>query len=218
MIKCRSEKELVMYLKAKGIIKTPEVEEAMSTLDRAKFIRSMNIEEAYLDRPYPIGCDATISAPHMHAICLELLRDQLHTATSALDIGSGSGYFTGAMALMSKKKAKVIGVESQGALVHDSLKNLQETLPELLKNKLIEIHEGDGRAGYLPNAPYDVIHVGAAAAEIPPALIEQLNFGGRLVIPVGDRNTGQDLMVIDKNADGSLTKSIKGFVFYVPLL
>lgn len=73
----------------------------------------------------------------------------------------------------------------------------------------------DGRQGWPEFAPYDAIHVGAAAAEIPPALIEQLKPGGRLVIPVG--NIFQDLQVVDKNADGSLGVRSETSVRYVPL-
>ncbi|GFP81576.1 protein-l-isoaspartate o-methyltransferase 1 [Phtheirospermum japonicum] len=85
----------------------------------------------------------------------------------------------------------------------------------LLKEGFFSVHVGDGRQGWTEFAPYDAIHVGAAALEIPPMLIEQLKPGGKLVIPVG--NIFQDLQVVDKNMDGTLSVRSETLVGYAPL-
>ncbi|KAL0421723.1 UNVERIFIED_CONTAM: Protein-L-isoaspartate O-methyltransferase 1 [Sesamum latifolium] len=152
-------KQMVEHLQSYGVLRSKKVAEVMETVDRALFVPEG--APPYVDSPMQIGHNATISAPHMHAMCLELLEDHLKPGMHALDIGS------------------------------------------------------DGRLGWPEFAPYDAIHVGAAAPEVPPALIEQLKPGGRLVIPVG--NIFQDLQVVDKNADGSLSIRSETSVRYVPL-
>ena len=81
----------------------------------------------------------------------------------------------------------------------------------------VEVRAGDGRLGWPEHAPYDAIMVTAAPEEIPPALVEQLKPGGTLVIPVGERYVGQQLLCVRKNADGSTERSAVLPVVFVPL-
>ncbi|KAL0364501.1 UNVERIFIED_CONTAM: Protein-L-isoaspartate O-methyltransferase 1 [Sesamum angustifolium] len=167
-------------------------------------------------RSKKIGHNATISAPHMHAMCLELLEDHLKPGMHALDIGSGTGYLTACFAVMVGPQGRAVGVEHIPELVESSIKNIQKSAAApLFEQGSLSVNVGDGRLGWPEFAPYDAIHVGAAAPEIPLALIEQLKPGGRLVIPVG--NIFQDLQVVDKNADGSLSVRSETSVRYVPL-
>nr|GEY24323.1 protein-L-isoaspartate O-methyltransferase 1-like isoform X2 [Tanacetum cinerariifolium] len=113
-------------------------------------------------------------------------------------------------------QGRAIGVEHIPELVAMSLQNVENSAAApLLKDGCLALHVGDGREGWPEYAPYDAIHVGAAAPEIPQPLIEQLKPGGRLVIPVG--NIFQELKVIDKNEDGSVTMRTETSVRYVPL-
>ncbi|KAL6509681.1 Protein-L-isoaspartate O-methyltransferase 2 [Orobanche gracilis] len=207
-------KEMVEHLQSYGVIKSKKVAEVMETIDRALFVPEGT--PPYVDSPMPIGYNATISAPHMHAMCLDLLENHLKPGMHVLDVGSGTGYLTACFAIMVGPEGRTIGVEHIPELVESSIKNIKKsaTAP-LLKEGSLSVHVGDGRHGWPEFAHYNAIHVGAAAPEIPPALIEQLKPGGRLVIPVG--NIFQDLQVVDKNMDGTLSVRSETSVRYVPL-
>ncbi|XP_022882814.1 protein-L-isoaspartate O-methyltransferase 1-like isoform X2 [Olea europaea var. sylvestris] len=233
-------KKMVEYLQSHGVIRSNKVAEVMETIDRALFVP----EDAppYMDSPVQIGYNATISAPHMHATCLELLENHLKPGMHSLDVGAGTGYLTACFAIMVGPQGRAVGVEHIPELVESSLQNIQKSAAaSLLKEGSLVMHTGAckvrmflrstdmtvavysllhisspyGRLGWPEYAPYDAIHVGAAAPEIPQALIDQLKPGGRLVIPVG--NIFQDLQVVDKNPDGSLSIRSETSVRYVPL-
>jgi len=189
---------------------------------------SASKDDAYNDYPHSIGHGATISAPHMHAMCLELVRDCIHPGSHILDVGSGSGYLVSSLArlliqtsggsLEEAKKAggHVYGIEHIQQLVDQSQLNVNEDSKEL--NDILTIQQGDGRVGYESGAPFDVIHVGAAADIIPEPLIQQLKVGGKLVIPVGPQTfSGQELLLIRKKEDGKIEKTTITGVRYVPL-
>ncbi|XP_030458098.2 protein-L-isoaspartate O-methyltransferase 1-like isoform X2 [Syzygium oleosum] len=209
-----SNKGLVEQLQNYGIMRSKKVAEVMDKLDRGLFVPEGT--PAYVDSPMPIGYNATISAPHMHATCLELLENNLQPGMHALDIGSGTGYLTACFAMMVGPQGCAVGVEHIPELVADSVKNVQRSAAApFLKEGALSLHVGDGRLGWPEHAPYDAIHVGAAAPEIPKALVDQLKPGGRMVIPVG--NIFQDLKVVDKNSDGSISVHDETSVRYVPL-
>lgn len=207
-------KAMVEHLQHYGVITSKKVSEVMETVDRALFVPEGT--PPYVDSPMQIGHNATISAPHMHAMCLQLLEENLKPGMHALDVGSGTGYLTACFALMVGPEGRAVGVEHIPELVASSIENIQKSAAApLLKEGSLSIHVGDGRLGWPEFAPYDAIHVGAAAPDIPPALIEQLKPGGRMVIPVG--NLFQYLKVVDKNPDGSISVRDETSVRYVPL-
>ncbi|KAM7471236.1 hypothetical protein LguiA_009419 [Lonicera macranthoides] len=207
-------KAMVENLQQYGILGSKKVAEVMETIDRAAFVPDGT--PAYVDTPMQIGYNATISAPHMHAMCLQLLEENLQPGMHALDVGSGTGYLTACFAVMVGPQGRVIGVEHIPELVDTSIKNIQKSAAaSFLKDNSLSLHVADGRLGWPEFAPYDAIHVGAAAPEIPQPLIDQLKPGGRLVIPVG--NIFQDLKVVDKKLDGSISIRSETSVRYVPL-
>uniref|UniRef100_A0A7I4EFB1 Protein-L-isoaspartate O-methyltransferase n=1 Tax=Physcomitrium patens TaxID=3218 RepID=A0A7I4EFB1_PHYPA len=200
---------LVNSLRENGTITTSRVAEVMEQIDRGLFVPA-GVGDPYFDTPAPIGYNATISAPHMHAACLELLKDHLQPGMRALDIGSAI------FALLVGETGRAVGVEHISELTEKSVENVQKcNAAHLLTSDSLSLHTGDGRKGYPDLAPYDAIHVGAAAPTIPPALIEQLKPGGRMVIPVGD--VFQDLVVIDKDMQGEVKQWDYTQVRYVPL-
>uniref|UniRef100_A0A8B9KP00 Protein-L-isoaspartate O-methyltransferase n=1 Tax=Astyanax mexicanus TaxID=7994 RepID=A0A8B9KP00_ASTMX len=167
--------ELINRLREHGVIRSDRVFEAMLATDRGIYSK----DYPYTDSPQYIGYKATISAPHMHAHALEVLGDKLTEGASALDVGSGSGYLTACFARMVGPTGKVVGIEHIDELVQASVKNVRADDPELLTSGRIKLVVGDGRLGFPDGAPYDAIHVGAAAPTIPKA--ESLKDSERLV-------------------------------------
>ena len=175
--------KLLETIKSKGLLKSKRVKEVMMGIDRAEFVTEGN---PYSDTPQPIGFNATISAPHMHAFALETLAPSLKCDGKALDIGSGSGYMTAALLAMMGGKGRVVGVEHIPELVKQSLTNLSQSHQAQLDQELIRIVEGDGRLGYAEEAPYDCIHIGAKAKRLDPGILDQLKTGGMLLAPIGE--------------------------------
>ena len=177
------------------------------------------------DSPAPLSHGQTISAPHMHAAALELLEAQLVPGAKCLDVGSGSGYLAAAMALLVAPGGSVLGIDKYASLVEASQASAARALPaEVVAS--ITLRAGNVLApGALEGAggPWDAIHVGAAAAALPAALVAALAPGGRLVCPVGPDVTagftdeGQVLKVVDKDADGVVTSEDVMGVRFVPL-
>ncbi|CZT18547.1 related to protein-L-isoaspartate(D-aspartate) O-methyltransferase [Ramularia collo-cygni] len=197
-----------------GLITSPRVSKAMKAVDRAHYTPA----QPYEDSPQPIGHRATISAPHMHAAAAESLLPFLKPGARVLDVGSGSGYLTHVLAELVKPGGTVVGIEHIQPLVDMGATNTSKS-PEgskLLRQGGIKYVKGDGRQGWPEDAPYDAIHVGAAAAGFHEPLIDQLKAPGRLFIPV-EENNFQHIYVIDKAADGTVTKKKDMGVRYVPL-
>ena len=208
----KSMKELCDELVKNGDIKNGNVYQAMLKVDRADYAPNF----PYEDSPQSINYNVTISAPHMHAYCLELLQNHLKKGGKALDIGFGSGYLTVAMSKMMEDEGLVVGIEHIQQLCDFAVENISKKNKHLLDKKKIILIQGDGREGYKDLKPYDCIHVGAAASEIPKALIDQLANGGRLVIPVGSQGN-QYITIVDKDKNGKINIKREIGVRYVPL-
>jgi protein-L-isoaspartate(D-aspartate) O-methyltransferase len=183
---------------------------AMKSVDRSLFVLPELVTCAYDDNPLPIGFNVTISAPHMHARMLDLMAPHLGAGASALDVGSGSGYI---VACLGKMGAKAYGIEHIGQLVPRSIAAVRRVLAD----DQFQITEGDGRKGWPEHAPFDVIHVGAAAQpEVVPALMAQLKPDGILIIPVEEKRH-QALWAFSFGEDGGVVKQYITGVMFVPL-
>lgn len=151
---------------------------AMLEVPRHRFVRAAEQDEAYADHPLPIGEGQTISQPYMVARMIELCRSS--AAARVLEIGAGCGYQTAVLARLARW---VYAVELRPALLELARENLAA-----LAVDNVSLRQGDGSEGWAEHAPYDAILVAAGAQSVPPALLEQLAEGGRLVIPVGPRS------------------------------
>ncbi|MBM4327740.1 MAG: protein-L-isoaspartate(D-aspartate) O-methyltransferase [Deltaproteobacteria bacterium] len=188
-------------LEARGI-RDPRVLAAMEEIPRHVFVDYSLADEAYDDNPLPIGEGQTISQPYMVAVMTELLELQPHDRV--LEIGTGSGYQA---AVLSRLCAWVYTVERLERLLQKARKALDEC-----GCWNVSFLVGDGTQGWAAEAPFDGIIVTAGAPVIPEALVEQLQLGGRLVIPVGDRFS-QTLKRVTKTRDGAKVESHTGCRF-----
>jgi protein-L-isoaspartate(D-aspartate) O-methyltransferase len=205
-------KELCTELVNKQWIRTQQVCDVMMKVDRADFAPT----NPYENNPQCIGYNVVISAPLLHSYCLEALKDYLIEGSNALDVGFGSGYLTVAMSKMMNDKGCVVGIEHIKELYDFGLQNISKHHKALLDNKSIELILGDGRLGFKEKAPFNCIHVGAASMEVPKVFIEQLAFGGRLVMPLGPQGD-QYIYLIDKDMKGNINYTKGLSVRYVPL-
>lgn len=181
------------------------VMEAMAKVPRHAFVPDHLQLSAYANRPLPIGHGQTISQPYIVALMTQLARPQPHSR--ALEVGVGSGYQS---AILSRLCRQVFGVEIVAGLAHSA----QERLARLGYQN-ITVRLGDGTAGWPEEAPFDIILVAAAPPRVPPALVDQLAPGGRLVLPVGDYQ--QVLLRITKLPDGQLEQQAITPVSFVPM-
>jgi protein-L-isoaspartate(D-aspartate) O-methyltransferase len=180
---------------------------AIREVPRDAFVPAAERPFAFDNGPLPIGCGQTISQPYIVALMTDLL--QIDDSAVVLEVGTGSGYQA---AVLSRVAKQVYTLEIIEALA----KQANETLQALGYDN-VSCRCGDGYNGWPEHAPYDAIMVTAAAARVPPPLIEQLKPQARLVIPVGRPYDYQDLVVVEKNGHGEITsKNVLGVAF-VPL-
>ncbi len=185
----------------------PRVMAAMAAVPRDQFVPPELRAFAYDNGPLPIGHGQTISQPYIVALMTDLL--QIGPEHEVLEVGTGSGYQT---AVLAELAHRVYTIEVIGELGEASAERLRA-----LDYTNIEYRIGNGYAGWPEHAPYDGIMVTAAASHIPPALVEQLGPGGRLVVPVGLPYSHQELMLVEKDAGGDThSRDILGVAF-VPL-
>ncbi|KAF1956555.1 protein-L-isoaspartate O-methyltransferase [Byssothecium circinans] len=205
---------LITNLKKNGLFDSERVKEAMIKVDRAHYAP----RSPYDDHPQPIGHRATISAPHMHANACETLLPYLKPGARVLDIGSGSGYLTAVLANLVGPSGSVIGIDHIQPLVTLAIENMKKSEEgrRMLESGQVKFVKGDGRKGYPEGAPYDAIHVGAAAAEHHEVLEGQLKAPGRMFVPV-EEGYMQHIYVVDKDEKGEITKKKLYGVQYVPL-
>ncbi|MBI2815529.1 MAG: protein-L-isoaspartate(D-aspartate) O-methyltransferase [Acidobacteria bacterium] len=175
-------------LRARGI-QDDRVLQIMRDVPRHLFVPEEQKAYAYEDKPLPIGFQQTISQPYIVALMTELLAPGPND--TVLEIGTGSGYQAAVLARVAKQ---VYSIEIVPALASQAAARLQQ-----LGFANVSVIAGDGYKGWPEHAPFDHIIVTAAPPEIPPALIEQLKRGGRMVVPVGKQSKTQNLLVLEKS-------------------
>lgn len=182
------------------------VVDAMRRVPREAFVPPEQLAAAYDDRPLPIGCGQTISQPFIVAFMIEAL--QLSGDEKVLELGTGSGYEA---AILAELADHVVTVEY--------VPDLAESAAALL-NRLgysnVDVHVAGQTLGWPEGAPYDAIIVSAGSPSVPPVLIEQLAWNGRLVVPVGSR-LQQELVKVTRLRTGNRIENLGG-CYFVPLI
>src|SRR5215471_5402355 len=191
-------------LRARGIA-DERVLAAMERVPRHEFAPEQYRNQAYEDHPLPIGEGQMISQPYIVGLMLDSL--ELAPTDKVLEIGTGSGYGT---ALLAELTSQVISIER-----HASLADSARALLAALGYSNVGIVTGDGTQGFPQAAPYYAIMVAAAAPRVPPALLDQLADGGRIIIPVGTQETQQLRLVRMRN--GQPEVEFRELCRFVPL-
>jgi len=221
----KSHQEMIDKLARANIVKSPIVKRTLLKVDRRNYVPDEQAHGAYDDNPIPLLKGQAISAPHMHAHCLEdLLPTLLRASTdrpdeplSILDVGCGSGYLTACLGRLveemaggtsqkddikeEKKKDKVYGIDVVPELIQMAKRNISAQDGDLLESGTVTCTLADGWHGYADGSPYDCIHVGAAAAAFPRELMKQLKVGGLLVLPLGPNGGTQHLYQVERIGD-----------------
>jgi len=192
---------------ARGI-EDEEILQAMKEVPRHLFVPRRYKRSAYGDFPLPIGYGQTISQPYIVALMTELLDPEEDDI--ALEVGTGSGYQAAVLSQIVKKVYTIEIVTPLGETAEERLKELEY--------KNITVKVSDGYYGWEKYAPFDCIIVTAASDHIPPPLIKQLKKGGKMVIPVGGPFQVQNLMLIEKSAEGQIKMKNILPVRFVPFL
>ena len=179
---------------------------AMVRIPRHLFVPERSARYAYEDHPLPIGEGQTISQPYIVALMTESLRLDRHSRV--LEIGTGSGYQA---AVLSKVAGEVYTIEIR--------KKLHRKAAHLFASRgltTIRTRHGDGYFGWPEKAPFDAIMITAAVDHIPPPLLDQLTNGGRLVLPLGNPFSYQNLVLVTKRDEDYTVRQITG-VLFVPM-
>jgi len=202
----RTRLRMIERLRAKGI-RDETVLAVMGELPRHIFVDEALASRAYEDNALPLGFGQTISSPHTVARMTELARNG-KPLSKVLEIGTGCGYQTAVLARLAKR---VYSMERIAALIRKARKHLREA-----GASNVHLRHGDGHVGMPEVAPFDAIVMTAAAARVPKGLVEQLEVGGRMILPMTVRNE-QHLYVIERTEKGTVERRMDPVVF-VPLL
>ena len=201
------EKMVERQIAARGI-HDERVLAAMRAVPREAFVPEHLAEFAYEDAPLPIEADQTISQPYIVALMLEAA--ELEGSDKVLEVGSGSGY---AAAVLAQVVDEVVAIER-----HLELATLAGERMERLGYENVSIYEGDGTRGFPEEAPFDAVIVSASGSHVPDVLLQQLEVGGRLVMPVGEPGAVQKLLKITRSSEDEYEQEEMGAVRFVPLI
>lgn len=199
-------RRLIEEIRSHGI-EDLETLEVFDRVPRHLFLPEGVWPRAYEDAPLPIGYGQTASQPSLQAYYLSLLEPQTHE--KVLEVGTGSGYLTALLALLADR---VYSVERVRELSQRARKAL-----DAMGIQNVALLVGDGTIGWRKFQPFDVIVVSAASPRVPPALVDQLADGGRMLVPVGSRDA-QDLVLVRRTGFAVTEEVVRGECTFVPLL
>ncbi|HET7039619.1 MAG TPA: protein-L-isoaspartate(D-aspartate) O-methyltransferase [Gemmatimonadales bacterium] len=202
----RARESMVRLIASRGVSDSATLA-AMRRVPRHEFVPAEYRDDAYGDSPLPIGHGQTISQPYIVGYMTEILKPR--PGLKVLEVGTGSGYQAAVLAAAGSQVYTIEIFEALATSARDRLARLGFDA---------EVRHGDGHFGWAEHAPFDAVIVTAAAGYIPPALVEQLRPGGRMIIPVGSVQGVQYLIQVDKDARGEVTTRALIPVRFVPML
>ncbi|PLK50192.1 MULTISPECIES: protein-L-isoaspartate(D-aspartate) O-methyltransferase [unclassified Uliginosibacterium] len=205
----RARARMVERLRTEGI-SDERVLGAIGSVPRHAFVEEALASRAYEDTALPLGFQQTISQPYVVARMAEVLVAGGRAMGKTLEVGAGCGYQA---AVLSQLASDVYAIERIGKLLDKARANLR---PLRLPN--VRLKHGDGNLGLPEVAPFDSIILAAAATTTPRVLVEQLAPGGRMVFPLGQAGADQIMVLIERQANGSLKETKLDAVRFVPLL
>jgi len=204
----RARKKMVeLQIMARGV-KNKKVLDAMESVRRHLFVPEQYRMYSYNDQALPIGSRQTISQPYIVALMTEML--DVDNDDIVLEIGTGSGYQAAVLSAIVREVYTIEIIEELGLLADERLKSLG------YDNVNFKI--SDGSLGWPDKGPFDAIIVTAAAERIPDPLVKQLKPGGRMVIPVNNSSSSQDLLIVEKDKAGNIDTKKTIPVRFVPLV
>lgn len=195
------------HLAARGIDE-PLLLEAFRAVPREAFVAPDLAAHAYADAPLPIGFGQTISQPYV--VALTIAAAGIGPGDKVLEVGAGSGY---AAAVIGQIAGQVIAIERHPELAYQAAERMDR-----LGYRNVRIVAGDGTLGCPSEAPFDAIVAAASGSHVPPAWLDQLRPGGRIVMPLGDPGAIQRLIKATRRDDGSVAQEDLGAVRFVPLV
>jgi protein-L-isoaspartate(D-aspartate) O-methyltransferase len=199
--------DMVRLIESRGVEDSATLA-ALRRVPRHEFVPDEYRREAYGDSPLPIGHGQTISQPYIVGYMTEILKPR--PGLKVLEVGTGSGYQA---AVLAAAGCEVYTIEIFEALATSARDRLAR-----LGFDRVAVRHGDGHFGWEEHAPFDAVIVTAAAGYIPPALVEQLKPGGRMIIPVGSVQGVQYLIQVEKDRRGAVTTRTLIPVRFVPML
>jgi len=202
----RTRARMIERLRVEGV-RDEAVLAAMAAVPRHIFVEEAFASRAYEDTALPLGFAQTISQPLVVARMIEVLRAGRAGLGKTLEVGAGCGYQAAVLAQLTKD---VFAIERLAPLIERAKVNLRQ-----IKQFNVRLKHGDGQLGLPEAAPFDTIIVAAAAANIPTALLQQLNVGGRMMLPLG---TGEQYLVLIERTPVGFVESRLDAVRFVPLL
>ena len=192
-------------------INNKEVMRVMRLVPRHLFMDAALASRSYENTALPIGFGQTISQPYIVARMTALLLENKNTLENVLEVGTGSGYQAAVLGGLVKRLHSVERIAALSRISRDLLYDLGY--------RNIHVHHADGTWGWQKTAPYDAIMVTAAPKEIPSSLIEQLKIGGRMVIPVANKNNDEQILqLVIRTSESEHTVENHGSVVFVPFL
>lgn len=201
------EKMVREQIEGRGI-SSPAVLAAMRKVPREKFISAGRLAAAYEDTPLPMEEGQTISQPYIVALMAQAL--QLRPGSRVLEVGAGSGYAAAVLGQIAKEVYSIEYFPKLAALAQNCVKELGYSH--------VHIKQGDGSLGWKEHAPFHGISIAAASNQVPPALLEQLTIGGKLVMPLASTPFSQELVCITRKNEKEYSYEKLGAVRFVPLL
>ncbi len=202
----RTRARMIERLRERGI-RDEQVLAAIAAVPRHLFVEEALASRAYEDTALPLGFSQTISQPYVVARMIEVLREGRAGLGKTLEVGAGCGYQA---AVLAQLTSEVYAVERIEPLLARAKLNLRA-----IKQFRVRLKYADGQLGIPEAAPFDTIIVAAAAQGVPPALLQQLALGGRMLLPLG--SAAQQLVLIERRAEGYVESRLDD-VRFVPLL